>query len=136
MSMASTLNRWSKRKMWRCSTCSIVGSYCSSLLGPYAPQSTQGEHDRDDEDEAEQERRVAEIIIHEQYIPKKTDNDIALLRLDKPVNFTDYVVPICLPEQGFAVEVLSSIKFSTGHLVSDKSHDSDKKCCYQITVVE
>ncbi|KAL8190042.1 UNVERIFIED_CONTAM: hypothetical protein K2H54_038341 [Gekko kuhli] len=114
----------------------VTAAHCLDHTPPRVLKVKLGEHDRDDEDEAEQERRVAEIIIHEQYIPKKTDNDIALLRLDKPVNFTDYVVPICLPEQGFAVEVLSSIKFSTGHLVTDKSHNSDKKCCYQITVVE
>lgn len=30
-----------------------------------------------------------------------------------PVNLTDYVVPICLPDQRFATDVLSFIKYST-----------------------
>uniref|UniRef100_A0A452H7M6 Coagulation factor VII n=1 Tax=Gopherus agassizii TaxID=38772 RepID=A0A452H7M6_9SAUR len=67
----------------------------------------------DHEDEGEQERKVSEIIMHEKYIPQKTDHDIALLRLEAPVNFSDYVVPICLPEKQFATSELSSIRFST-----------------------
>uniref|UniRef100_A0A670J807 Coagulation factor VII n=1 Tax=Podarcis muralis TaxID=64176 RepID=A0A670J807_PODMU len=62
---------------------------------------------------SEQERRVAKIIIHEKYSPKKVENDIALLQLATPVNFTDYVVPICLPQQRFAADVLSFIEYST-----------------------
>ncbi|XP_060089724.1 coagulation factor VII isoform X1 [Heteronotia binoei] len=91
----------------------VTAAHCLDHTHPRVLRIKLGEYDRDYEEEAEQERRVAEIIIHEQYIPKKTDNDIALLRLDKPVNFTDYVIPICLPEQQFAATVLSSIKFST-----------------------
>uniref|UniRef100_A0A8C3JKX8 Coagulation factor VII n=1 Tax=Calidris pygmaea TaxID=425635 RepID=A0A8C3JKX8_9CHAR len=61
----------------------------------------------------EQESGVAKIIIHERYINGQVNNDIALLSLETPVNLTDYVVPICLPEKRFAVHELSSIKFST-----------------------
>ncbi|XP_053160406.1 coagulation factor VII [Hemicordylus capensis] len=73
-----------------------------------------GEYSRDHEDEGEQERKVAEIILHEKYIPKtRIDNDIALLRLETPVNLTDYVVPICLPQKRFAADVLNFIEYST-----------------------
>uniref|UniRef100_A0A8C0H4T2 Coagulation factor VII n=1 Tax=Chelonoidis abingdonii TaxID=106734 RepID=A0A8C0H4T2_CHEAB len=72
-----------------------------------------GEYRIDHEDEGEQERKVSEIIMHEKYIPQTTDHDIALLRLEAPVNFSDYVVPICLPEKQFATSELSSIRFST-----------------------
>ncbi|XP_054830317.1 coagulation factor VII [Eublepharis macularius] len=91
----------------------VTAAHCLDSTHPRLLKIKLGEHDRDHEAETEQERRVAGIIIHEKYITKKIDNDIALLRLDAPVNFTDYVVPICLPEQRFAVDVLSSIKYST-----------------------
>ncbi|XP_070507428.1 serine protease easter-like [Chironomus tepperi] len=43
--------------------------------------------------------RIAEIIPHPQYNPndKSQFNDIALLRLEKDVQFSEFIKPICLP---------------------------------------
>ncbi|POI27648.1 hypothetical protein CIB84_008602, partial [Bambusicola thoracicus] len=43
--------------------------------------------------------RVEEIIIHPQYNSAQTGYDIALLKLDKAMNFTDLQLPICLPSK-------------------------------------
>ncbi|XP_018568841.1 serine protease easter-like [Anoplophora glabripennis] len=40
---------------------------------------------------------VESIIPHKMYTSSATQHDIALLRLDKEVTFTDYIKPICLP---------------------------------------
>ncbi|GAA6102256.1 transmembrane protease serine 13b [Tachysurus ichikawai] len=40
---------------------------------------------------------IADIIIHELYNPNTHDNDIALLKLTQPINFTSTVKPVCLP---------------------------------------
>ncbi|GFY40656.1 prostasin [Trichonephila inaurata madagascariensis] len=46
---------------------------------------------------SEQVRRVVEIFLHPEYEDKGFINDIALLRMDKPVLFSDYLRPVCLP---------------------------------------
>uniref|UniRef100_A0A182JN06 CLIP domain-containing serine protease n=1 Tax=Anopheles atroparvus TaxID=41427 RepID=A0A182JN06_ANOAO len=48
-------------------------------------------------DESCQERKAAEFIIHEGYHVHQKLNDIALIRVEDPVNTSDYIAPICLP---------------------------------------
>uniref|UniRef100_F7D6Z7 Coagulation factor VII n=1 Tax=Monodelphis domestica TaxID=13616 RepID=F7D6Z7_MONDO len=72
-----------------------------------------GEHKIDKDEGTEQKRNVADIIIHKQYVRLKINHDIALVRLQKPVNFTDYVVPLCLPEKAFSENHLAYIRFSS-----------------------
>ncbi|KAI8131004.1 Serine protease easter, partial [Lucilia cuprina] len=42
---------------------------------------------------------IEEIIIHSNYSAAKYRNDIALIRLDRYIKFTDYISPVCLPVQ-------------------------------------
>ncbi|KAF6084009.1 coagulation factor VII [Phyllostomus discolor] len=72
-----------------------------------------GEHDLSEEDGDEQERHVTQVIVPNKYVSGKTDHDIALLRLSRPVTFTDYAVPLCLPEKAFSERTLAFIRFST-----------------------
>lgn len=74
-----------------------------------------GDHKISASEGTEQVRKVSRIIRHEGYIgkAKRHDHDLALLLLDAPVNYTDYVVPVCLADQQFAVRELTSIKYST-----------------------
>ncbi|XP_046142276.1 uncharacterized protein LOC114874923 isoform X1 [Osmia bicornis bicornis] len=46
----------------------------------------------------EQVLRVDHISLHPDYIDNGFINDIAMLRLEKPVIFSDYVRPVCLPQ--------------------------------------
>ncbi|XP_064425414.1 suppressor of tumorigenicity 14 protein-like [Latimeria chalumnae] len=41
--------------------------------------------------------RVKAIITHEGYDEDSYDNDIALLQLERPLTFTNFIQPICLP---------------------------------------
>jgi secreted trypsin-like serine protease len=41
--------------------------------------------------------------VHPSYTPIR--NDVALLKLDKPIYFTDNIRPVCLPQQGEAIPV-------------------------------
>lgn len=45
-----------------------------------------------------QEHRPSRIIIHPEYNPTRLFNDIAVIKLDKDVTYTNFVRPICLWE--------------------------------------
>ena len=56
-----------------------------------------GEHNRNVLEGTEREYLVGKILIHPNYNKNKLDNNIALLKLTRPVIFDKYVVPVCLP---------------------------------------
>uniref|UniRef100_A0A3B3X2D2 Peptidase S1 domain-containing protein n=1 Tax=Poecilia mexicana TaxID=48701 RepID=A0A3B3X2D2_9TELE len=43
--------------------------------------------------------KLAQILCHPEYDSRTFNNDICLLRLSKPVKFTKYIQPICLPSE-------------------------------------
>lgn len=71
-----------------------------------------GEHDLSKDEGDEQERPVAQVFVPDKYVPGKTDHDLALVRLARPVALTDHVVPLCLPERSFSERTLAFIRFS------------------------
>ena len=46
---------------------------------------------------------LSAIYVHPRYNRKTTDNDIALLKLSRPVKFTKYIRPACVPSSSFRV---------------------------------
>ena len=62
--------------------------------------------DKDSEDR--QERRVIRSFRHPHYNQKIVDNDIALLKLKRPLELTRSVWPACLPSQGDELEPASN----------------------------
>jgi len=63
-----------------------------------------GDWHLNDDDGSEKDFKVAKITVHEEYkypMYVKMNNDIALLKLEKPVNFDGpYAGPACLPTPG------------------------------------
>jgi len=57
-----------------------------------------GEFDRSVQEGPEQERSVAEIIVHSDYNSQTHDKDLALLRLETPLDFSEEISPVCLPD--------------------------------------
>jgi len=64
-----------------------------------------GNHHLEKYDVGEQIRIAAEIVVHPNFQYFAGRNDIAIVKLAKPIKFTDTIRPICLPEQGAAIPV-------------------------------
>ncbi|XP_033121873.1 ovochymase-1-like isoform X2 [Anneissia japonica] len=73
-----------------------------------------GSYNKYSEDLTEQVHQVDSIIIHDQYnIGYVYDFDIALVKLKKQVQLTDYVRPVCLPD-GSDVYMPGTVCYVTG----------------------
>ncbi|GAB6026967.1 hypothetical protein CHUAL_013636 [Chamberlinius hualienensis] len=53
----------------------------------------------DDLEQQPVERLVSDVIVHAKFKLPTYYNDIALLKLNRPVNYTDYIRPLCLPDE-------------------------------------
>lgn len=88
---------------------------------------------------------VGMFIVHKDYsMPRPFSNDIALLKLDDPVEFTDFIIPICLPTEDQVTTSTSSVTINdysnryengknadfSGIVVSTKMSDNDIAKCF------
>uniref|UniRef100_A0A8D0CFI7 coagulation factor Xa n=1 Tax=Scleropages formosus TaxID=113540 RepID=A0A8D0CFI7_SCLFO len=65
-----------------------------------------GEIDTKVNESREAIHEVAQVLTHKQYVRETYHNDIALIKLQKPIKFTPFILPACLPEADFAEKVL------------------------------
>lgn len=47
-------------------------------------------------------RKVAQYLCHQNFSSFTYENDICLVKLSAPVNFTDYIQPVCLAAENSA----------------------------------
>lgn len=59
-----------------------------------------GAHNLDRPSSTQQVVRGIRAVYHPQYDPTTTVNDIAIIKLDRPIKFTSAVQPACLPSAG------------------------------------
>ena len=63
-----------------------------------------GEHNTRVSEGSEAEYQVKKIYEHPDYNkPSPINNDIAILELDRPIQFNKYVQPVCLPDKDVPV---------------------------------
>jgi len=81
----------------------------------------------------EQVLGVSEIYINPKYDNMKTTYDITLLKLEKPVTFSDHISPICLPAQNETLPDDGSPVFVTGW-GGTSEYGGDSATLKQVTV--
>ncbi|XP_036413369.1 coagulation factor VII [Colossoma macropomum] len=91
----------------------ITASHCLEKLLVKFLKIVAGEHDIDVNEGSEQTIEVEEIIMHPNYISATADSDIGLLRLRRPIVYSTYAVPVCLPRKTFAERELWAVHLHT-----------------------
>lgn len=71
---------------------------------------------------------VSLFIVHKEYsMPRPFSNDIALLKMADPVEFTDFIIPICLPTEDQITTATSSAVIddytSSKYNINDRDHN-------------
>ncbi|XP_067433231.1 transmembrane protease serine 9-like [Thunnus thynnus] len=74
----------------------MSAAHCFSSTSTYRWKVSLGRQNLQGKNPNEVSRTVARIILHPNYDSDTNNNDIALLRLSSPVEFTDYIRPVCL----------------------------------------
>jgi len=79
----------------------ITAAHCfKSGTKPYQYKIYLGKYHQSlsERDAGEKMVRIRKIFVHERYDDKPNNNDIALIMLKDPVQYTDYIRPVCLPD--------------------------------------
>jgi len=67
---------------------------------------TLGSHDRDVTDSTQVDSKLGGIWVHEDYNSKTLDNDIALLKLENPIQLTDYINTACVATTDYPADTM------------------------------
>ncbi|XP_063813213.1 acrosin-like [Pseudophryne corroboree] len=71
-------------------------------------------------------RRVSKMIEHQKYSAKTASNDIALLRVDQPISFNEFIQPACLPIKSRDIKPMSDCYIAGWGVLKEKAtHQSD-----------
>ncbi|XP_057380192.2 venom protease-like [Daphnia carinata] len=68
--------------------------------------------------DSQDKRNVVDMKIHEEYNGETLENDIAILTLDSPVEYTDNIQPICLSPTCLVTDGLEAIGMGWGYIKS------------------
>ncbi|KAK5850783.1 hypothetical protein PBY51_001630 [Eleginops maclovinus] len=74
----------------------MSAAHCFSSVSTSRWRVSLGRQNLEGSNPNEESSTVAEIVLHPAYDSVTSNNDIALLRLSSPVQFTDYIRPVCL----------------------------------------
>lgn len=84
-------------RYWKLILCSLLTRVIFRFSQPGTWEAYLGLHAQQNVGRNVAKRNLKQVISHPNYNPFTYDNDIALMELDSPVTYSDYIQPICLP---------------------------------------
>lgn len=69
----------------------------SDFVQPSSIKVTLGQHDLTQSSGKAYEMSITDIIVHPEYKCSKPKNDLAIIHLEKPIGWSEFVTPACLP---------------------------------------
>ncbi|XP_016297256.1 coagulation factor VII [Sinocyclocheilus anshuiensis] len=91
----------------------LTAAHCLEKLNVKFLKIVAGEHDIEVDEGTEQVIQVEQMLMHPGYVSETSDNDIALLYLRKPIIYSAYAVPVCLPLRDMAERELWAVSKHT-----------------------
>ncbi|XP_068207047.1 trypsin-1-like [Palaemon carinicauda] len=77
----------------------LTAGHCASILPAYSIHAWLGAHVLTNRQEKGRVvREISHIIVHEKFVRNNLMNDIALLRMEEPVQLSYSIRPVCLPD--------------------------------------
>uniref|UniRef100_A0A8C8SF58 Peptidase S1 domain-containing protein n=1 Tax=Pelusios castaneus TaxID=367368 RepID=A0A8C8SF58_9SAUR len=76
----------------------VSAAHCFNCLDPSDYSISLGEFQLDIQSANAFTSAVSQIIVHSNYSPNTFASDIALVLLKKPLRYTTYILPVCLPD--------------------------------------
>ncbi|XP_076808036.1 serine protease 33-like isoform X2 [Clavelina lepadiformis] len=91
-----------------------------------------GKHHKNEKDQQELKVFFTSLISHQNYTFSTKQHDIGLLKIDREISFTDYILPICLPKDTGSLPVTGTKLVVTGW--GDTLDTGDSSVLRQVTV--
>jgi len=75
----------------------ITAAHCVKGINPRHIRLIIGDHDRKKQEPHQQLRTISKVFIRPDFVKRTFNNDIALIKLNREVEFNDFIRPVCLP---------------------------------------
>lgn len=113
----------------------LSAAHCASWRGKRPKIVRLGDQNlkRTDDDSPTRDYSIVQVIRHPDYKPSSKYNDIALIELERDVEFTDYIKPACLWTT-FNVNYTSGVATGWG-LTRDRGNPSDDLLKVQLNLI-
>merc|ERR1712061_130635 len=76
----------------------VTAAHCVKGINPRNIKLVIGDHDRTETEPFQEIRTIERVFIRPDFVKRTFNNDIALIKLNRKLQFSDHIRPVCLPK--------------------------------------